>query len=35
MASSDIITLQNFAEKLPKWNPDEQNQLYAVVDMGR
>ncbi|CAK7563166.1 MAG: retrograde regulation protein 2 [Sporothrix epigloea] len=31
---ADIITLDNFADKLPKWHPDDQNHLHALVDMG-
>ncbi|SPN96781.1 related to retrograde regulation protein RTG2 [Cephalotrichum gorgonifer] len=32
--STDIITLDNFRERLPPWDPDSPNQLYAIVDMG-
>ncbi len=36
MASvADIITLDNFQQKMPTWDPDSPNQLYALVDMGR
>lgn len=31
----DIITLQNFHERLPSWDPAAPNHLYAIVDMGR
>ena len=31
----DIITLDNFAELLPKWDPSAKDHLYALVDMGR
>lgn len=34
MASADIITLDNFASKMPPWNPDLDSHLYALVDMG-
>ncbi|XXG98728.1 Inorganic pyrophosphatase [Hypoxylon texense] len=35
MASpTDIITLENFASKLPPWEPNLPNHLYALVDMG-
>ncbi|KOS16900.1 Retrograde regulation protein 2 [Escovopsis weberi] len=34
MAAIDTITLDNIAEKLPLWRPDDENHLYAVVDMG-
>ncbi|KAI0387268.1 Ppx/GppA phosphatase [Hypomontagnella monticulosa] len=30
----DIITLENFASKMPGWDPDLPNPLYALVDMG-
>ena len=30
----DIITLDNFAHKLPKWSHDSPSQLHALVDMG-
>lgn len=33
-ATADIITLDNFADKLPKWHPDDDNHLHALVDMG-
>ncbi|KJR82586.1 retrograde regulation protein 2 [Sporothrix schenckii 1099-18] len=33
-AATDIITLDNFADKLPKWQPDDDNHLHALVDMG-
>lgn len=31
----DIITLENFESKMPPWNPNSPNHLYALVDMGR
>jgi hypothetical protein len=31
----DIITLENFEEKIPRWSSANMVQLYAVVDMGR
>jgi hypothetical protein len=31
----DIITLDNLEQKLPRWDPDNNNHLYALVDMGR
>ncbi|VUC36063.1 unnamed protein product [Clonostachys rosea] len=34
MSPSDIVTLDNLAEAIPKWSPDDENHLYAVVDMG-
>ncbi|KAJ9139087.1 Ppx/GppA phosphatase [Pleurostoma richardsiae] len=34
MAGVDIITLDNFADKMPRWDPQASNQLYALVDMG-
>ncbi|KAI1180607.1 Ppx/GppA phosphatase [Nemania sp. FL0916] len=34
MASVDIITLDNFASKMPPWDPDLPSHLYALVDMG-
>ncbi|EPE04725.1 retrograde regulation protein [Ophiostoma piceae UAMH 11346] len=30
----DIITLDNFAHKLPRWSHDDPSQLHALVDMG-
>lgn len=35
MPSSDVITLQNLEEKLPRWHPVSESHLYAIVDMGR
>lgn len=35
MSPSDIVTLDNLAEAIPPWSPDDQSHLYAVVDMGR
>ncbi|KAI0111518.1 Ppx/GppA phosphatase family-domain-containing protein [Daldinia grandis] len=32
---ADIITLENFASKMPLWDPNLSNHLYALVDMGR
>ncbi|KAK1958631.1 hypothetical protein LY78DRAFT_369908 [Colletotrichum sublineola] len=34
-SSSDIITLDNFEQLLPRWDPAGTNHLYALVDMGR
>ncbi|ORY62276.1 Ppx/GppA phosphatase [Pseudomassariella vexata] len=35
MASvTDLITLENFKAKMPRWKADLPNHLYAVVDMG-
>jgi len=31
----DIITLENFEVRMPRWDPSESNHLYALVDMGR
>jgi hypothetical protein len=31
----DIITLDNFESKMPKWEPGSESHLYALVDMGR
>ncbi|KAL0939214.1 Ppx/GppA phosphatase [Colletotrichum truncatum] len=33
-SSSDIITLDNFEQRLPRWDPAGPNHLYALVDMG-
>ncbi|KAI1339607.1 Ppx/GppA phosphatase [Xylariaceae sp. FL0016] len=33
-SANDIITLDNFASRMPKWAPDLTNHLYALVDMG-
>ncbi|KAI0489621.1 Ppx/GppA phosphatase [Xylaria cf. heliscus] len=30
----DIVTLDNFASKMPPWDSDRPNHLYALVDMG-
>ncbi|KAL2126949.1 hypothetical protein VTI74DRAFT_11578 [Chaetomium olivicolor] len=30
----DIITLDNLAQKMPRWDPAGSNHLYALVDMG-
>ncbi|KAI1294560.1 Ppx/GppA phosphatase [Xylaria venustula] len=35
MASAvDIVTLDNYASRMPLWDPDRPNHLYALVDMG-
>lgn len=31
----DIVTLDNLMEKMPRWDPNGSNHLYALVDMGR
>ncbi|CAK7220181.1 retrograde regulation protein 2 [Sporothrix bragantina] len=31
---ADIITLDNFVDKLPKWHANDTNHLHALVDMG-
>ncbi|KAK6958158.1 hypothetical protein Daesc_000953 [Daldinia eschscholtzii] len=33
-STTDIITLDNFASKMPRWDPSLSNHLYALVDMG-
>ncbi|KAI5919239.1 Ppx/GppA phosphatase [Camillea tinctor] len=33
-STTDVITLENFASKMPPWAPDKTNHLYALVDMG-
>ncbi|KAF9879133.1 Ppx/GppA phosphatase [Colletotrichum karsti] len=33
-SSTDIITLDNFEQRLPRWDPAGPNHLYALVDMG-
>ncbi|KAJ2978717.1 hypothetical protein NUW58_g7409 [Xylaria curta] len=30
----NVVTLDNLASKMPRWNPDLPNHLYALVDMG-
>ncbi|TGJ84108.1 hypothetical protein E0Z10_g4643 [Xylaria hypoxylon] len=30
----DIVTLDNFASRMPLWDPNLPNHLYALVDMG-
>lgn len=35
MDPSDIVTLDNLAQKIPPWNPNDESHVYAVVDMGR
>lgn len=32
---TDIVTLENFRDRLPSWAADSPDQLYAIVDMGR
>lgn len=32
---ADILTLQNLEQKMPRWDPNGPNHLYALVDMGR
>lgn len=34
-AVTDIITLDNFQAKMPRWEPNLSNHLFALVDMGR
>ena len=34
-SNTDIVTLDNFRDRLPPWVADSPNQLYAIVDMGR
>ncbi|POR31785.1 Retrograde regulation protein 2 [Tolypocladium paradoxum] len=34
MPASNIITLDNLSEQLPPWRSDDENHLYAIVDMG-
>ena len=31
----DIVTIENFAATMARWDPESDNQRYAVVDMGR
>ncbi|KAK0731621.1 Ppx/GppA phosphatase family-domain-containing protein [Lasiosphaeris hirsuta] len=33
-SSADIITLDNFEHKMPRWDPTSPSHLYALVDMG-
>ncbi|OTA89715.1 hypothetical protein M434DRAFT_78886 [Hypoxylon sp. CO27-5] len=33
-STSDVITLENFAHKMPRWDYDLPSHLYALVDMG-
>ena len=35
MAQPDVITVDNLPEKLSAWNHNDENHLYAIVDMGR
>ncbi|KAK4174074.1 putative retrograde regulation protein [Triangularia setosa] len=30
----DIVTIENYKEKLPRWDSNSKNHLYALVDMG-
>ncbi|KAK4193370.1 Ppx/GppA phosphatase family-domain-containing protein [Podospora australis] len=30
----DIVTIENFEQKLPRWDPEAPNHRYALVDMG-
>ncbi|KAK0748104.1 Ppx/GppA phosphatase family-domain-containing protein [Apiosordaria backusii] len=30
----DIVTIENYREKLPRWDPNSKNHRYALVDMG-
>ncbi|KAK5657060.1 hypothetical protein OQA88_3587 [Cercophora sp. LCS_1] len=32
--AADLITLDNFEEKMPRWEPGNSSHLYALVDMG-
>ncbi|KAK4170270.1 putative retrograde regulation protein [Cladorrhinum sp. PSN259] len=32
--SVDVVTLENFEQKLPRWDPNASNHRYALVDMG-
>ncbi|GAB0136059.1 hypothetical protein EsDP_00004376 [Epichloe bromicola] len=34
MSASNVITLETLNEQLPIWRPDDENHLYAIVDMG-
>ncbi|KAG5984029.1 hypothetical protein E4U55_006258 [Claviceps digitariae] len=34
MSALNVITLKNLNERLPQWRPDDENHLYAIVDMG-
>jgi len=34
-AAVDIVTLENFEAKMPRWDPANASHLYALVDMGR
>ncbi|OAQ72582.1 retrograde regulation protein [Pochonia chlamydosporia 170] len=34
MPPSDVITLETLHDKLPLWHPDDDNHLYAIIDMG-
>src|SRR3569833_4586848 len=32
---AEIITLDNYEARMPKWHPQASSHLYALVDMGR
>ncbi|KAK4231708.1 putative retrograde regulation protein [Podospora fimiseda] len=32
--SVDLVTLENFEQKLPRWDPNASSHRYALVDMG-
>ncbi|KAL6873124.1 Ppx/GppA phosphatase family domain-containing protein [Trichoderma novae-zelandiae] len=34
VSNANAVTLENLSQRLPPWRPDEQNHLFAVVDMG-
>ncbi|KAK2596189.1 retrograde regulation protein 2 [Conoideocrella luteorostrata] len=34
MPSSAVITIDTLHETVPPWHPDDENHLYAIVDMG-
>jgi retrograde regulation protein 2 len=34
-AHVDLVTLENFGSRMPRWDPAGPNHLYALVDMGR
>ncbi|KAI1386979.1 Ppx/GppA phosphatase [Hypoxylon trugodes] len=33
-STTDIVTLDNFVSKMPSWDPNLPNHLYALVDIG-
>lgn len=35
MPPTSVITLDNLSEQLPPWSSDDENHMYAIVDMGR